>query len=158
MKNSQENFIFDIKSALQDAASYYLNKQEGLWRLTDRGFLFNYFQSYNSNGEYIIHFYEKIEMVAKSRNKFCDFRGAQVSGRILLFDPSAAMYDGLSEELTDGFFDSDDVPPPEFWVGIKNGKLVAFIPSEFEAIANIGVENCMSGCLEWVTEELTVNL
>tara|TARA_B100000745_G_C20130797_1_gene387491 strand:+ start:883 stop:1074 length:192 start_codon:yes stop_codon:yes gene_type:complete len=62
------------------------------------------------------------------------------------------MYDGVSELASSSFFDSDDSPPPEFWLGVEGDSLVSFIPEDYISRANEGVECCMGGCLAWGKE------
>ena len=122
-----------------------------LWRLADKGFLYAEFRS-GSDPEKLVERIERIlyEIESSRKEKLgdrCCF-GKEV-GRILIFDPFATMYDGVAEEATNGFFDADDTPPPEFWIGLDRGRLVVFIPEMFLALASVGVESCLGGSLEW---------
>lgn len=154
MVDVQADIRESLKESLSDAAQFYCCHPDDLWCLTDRGFLFKLFQESNATGKHVDSFAEVINQVIKDRQgkikQSC--KGRVVAGRILTFDPSATMYDGISEEVTGGFFDSDDLPPPEFWVGMVGEKLAAFIPSVFISRASEGVECCMGGCLEWADE------
>jgi hypothetical protein len=63
------------------------------------------------------------------------------------------MYDGVSEQVSNKFFDSDDVPPPEFWLFFRDDTLFSFIPDDFLEYANFGVDSSMSGCFEWMDDD-----
>jgi hypothetical protein len=129
----------------------YKANPNSLWDLAERGFLFAAFEASNAKAQYVDVFFEKVESVTTRNCKNVSEKEANTvpTGTLLFFDPSATMYDCLAEEFSDGLFDSDDVPPPEFWLGKWNAKLVSFIPSELFARANAGVEHCPSGSLEW---------
>lgn len=65
---------------------------------------------------------------------------------------SATMLDGLASEYSQGFFDENDVPPPELWVDYLPEKacLIAVIPPVFEPMVSDVIENYnMSDCIEW---------
>ena len=114
----------------------------------------------NDGGDHLKLFFEVVEKVIKSRRALIgsSSAGETVSGRYLFFDPSATMYDGLAEEQSSGFFDSDDTPPPEFWIGAKDGLLISFVPLEFISLADNGVINSMSESIEWSGDNITVDL
>ena len=138
----------------------YSSSCDDLWSLSERGFLFKLFQTHGSAGSHLALFFDEVNKVIDMRRKMLNSEssGKKTRGKILLFDPSSTMYDGVAEDVTEGFFDSDDLPPPSFWLGVNNEKLEVFIPSAFLIRANEGVENCMSSCLEWATEEFEVTL
>jgi hypothetical protein len=123
-----------------------------IWSLVHRGFLFEAFRRGGKEGVSEVELAHKVNEVSRLR------RGLMLleppvfppSGKILAFYPDMTMYDGISEQASDAFFDSDDVPPPELWLFFGENTLFSFIPDEFVGRANSGVENSMSGCLEWV--------
>lgn len=122
------------------------------WQSEERGFLFDLFKDQSLMRDYLSIFEERVNKVIKNRSKKIMHKGVALvdtTGRYLLFDPSSTMYDGLTQDMSSGFFDSCDMPPPELWIGIENGKVVSFVPSEYIDIANIGVDACLGGCLEW---------
>ncbi|WP_145999080.1 hypothetical protein [Oceanicoccus sp. KOV_DT_Chl] len=137
--------------------SHRVDDEFTLWELADRGGLFRAFQEFGDTNNHLSVFFQKVQDVIEKRAGVIVEKSKPYSftGRFLMLDPSATMYDGLSEELTSGFFDSDDVPPPEFWVGVVGNKLVAFIPKKFLPVTEGAVENCMSGCLEWMGESFS---
>lgn len=156
----QEKIKETMKENTLGVAQYHCSHDDELWRLNDQGFLFKLFQESSTSATYMDFFSERVKQVVEMRNRMVEqvHQGRVVAGRILIFDPSTTMYDGIAEEVTDGFFDSDDVPPPELWLGMNDGKLAAFIPSVFASRANEGVECCLGGCLEWATDMFDVNL
>jgi hypothetical protein len=138
---------------LLEIAQYYaeLMDSQFIWHLAERGDLFSTYNK-KSSQEFLIYFNQKVnEVVGLRRSKLSKpNKKLSIIGRYLLFNPSTTMFDGLSEEESSGFFDVCDVPPPEFWVGVQNHKLVSFIPFEFMEKATAGVDNCISGSLEWL--------
>lgn len=156
----QEKIWETMKESLLDVVQFHCCYPDEFWCLTDRGFLFKLFQENGTSSTYVDLFSVMIKQVIERRNRMIkkSHQGWVVAGRILIFDPSSTMYDGIAEEVTEGFFDSDDLPPPEFWLGMNGGKLAAFIPSVFASRANEGVECCLGGCLEWATDTFDVNL
>jgi hypothetical protein len=129
----------------------YKADPSSLWKLAEPGFLFAAFEKIDFEDQLVSAFFEKVENITnRNSSDLQEIAGnIVITGRFLFFNPSATMYDCLAEKFTDGFFDSDDVPPPEFWLCRWNSKLVSFIPSELFDRANVGVEHSTSGCLEW---------
>ncbi len=125
---------------------------DDLWKACEKGLLFELFNGKKKDNDFLNVFFDVVENVISSREYV--FPGlnsfdSNFEGKLISFSPSATMYDGVAEELSDGFFDSDDVPPPEFWVQREGDKLISYIPKTFIQIANLGLENCMSCALEW---------
>jgi hypothetical protein len=144
----------DSNPIFLELTSYYSEQMNShsIWQLAEKGFLYKAFKNSNSVEFFLNSFHHKVtEVIDLRRSKLLEPRGKLVlSGRFLLFYPTVTMYDGLSEKESSGLFDADDVPPPEFWIGVEDGKLVSFIPTEFMDKAIAGVEICLSGCLEWI--------
>ena len=141
---------------LRDIASYcslFSESRPPLWNLINRGFLFKAFQEDNLSGLISHEFVNKVNYVHEARRNITSVffpYPSHMVGRLLAFYPSMTMYDCILEEITEGFFDSDDVPPPEFWLTFENETLISFIPDRFSDVATIGTENSISGCLEWL--------
>lgn len=125
-----------------------------LWSIYNKGFLYQLFKANSDN-----HLSEFSQVVCDviSSKEGC-LKGDEIlltlDGKWLCFDPSSTMYDEVAEELSSGFFDSDDVPPPEFWVCFDNELLISFIPIKFLDVADQGVDNCISGSLFWMESDL----
>ena len=115
-----------------------------LWKLAKRGLLHKYFKEAD---DYLEEFYRHVELVISKKDY--ENNSKEIIGRWLCFDPTMTMYDGLAEEFSKGFFDSDSVPPPELWVARERDTLICFIPEQFIANAHAGIVDQMSGCLEW---------
>ena len=152
----------EFNLSLHDLAKYYFcaNDKKAIWHFSEKGILFKLFQKYGGSGDHLSIFFKHVHEVIKRRKNMlmkADNKSTLI-GRYLIFDPSATMYDGLAEEVSSGFFDSDDVPPPEFWVGVKGNLLISFIPSDFITSADEGIESSMSGCIEWSGELFSITL
>jgi hypothetical protein len=140
---------------LKELAIRYIDagmEQGSIWKLCEKGFLYDLFKVGNAvSGDYLIGFYGVINQVLKK--KLISKKNSNVNilpnGRWLVFDPTSTMYDGVAEAESSGFFDSGDVPPPEFWLGVYDEVLVSFIPEKFLNIAILGVNSCISGSLSW---------
>lgn len=88
-------------------------------------------------------------------------------GRLLAFDPTATLSDGLARDETQGFFDVDNCPAWSFWVGfvdkadraagpaaLRSGcwevGLLAYVPEDLVALVGKGVDVNAEGCLSWL--------
>ena len=82
-------------------------------------------------------------------------------GRVLATDLTSTMYDGVAGELTGGYFDHADAPPPETWLAVRSESvespdfnhrvfLLSWVPHADVDRVNIGIESTPSGCLSWV--------
>ena len=144
----------DFDQTLFELENFYTSFPMGefpIWKLIERGFLFKLFQQ--EEGVSIGTLSEKVNLILLARKRMINSiqTSFPISGKLLAFYPYLTMYDGVAEQVSNDFFDSGDVTPPEFWLGLKNEVLLAFIPDEFIEQANQGVKNSMSGCLEWLS-------
>lgn len=141
---------------LRDLAARYVDGEidkNSIWKLYRKGFLYEFFKSDNT-GSGCDHLAKFSEAVSEVLNKKLDCAkrlpsNTVLKGRWLFFDPSSTMYDEVAEVESLGFFDSCDVPPPEFWVEFYNDVLISFIPENFLDLAILGVDSCISGSLFW---------
>lgn len=89
--------------------------------------------------------------------------GDAYDGKVLATDLSSTMYDGVAGELTGGFFDHADAPPPGTWLGVVsdsvdspgyNGQvlLLSWVCQADVERVNVGIESTPSGCLWWVED------
>jgi len=124
-----------------------------LWSIYNKGFLYRLFKA--NSDKHLFEFGQVVnEVISDKNNRYKHSDVPQtLDGEWLCFDPSSTMYDEVAEESSSGFFDSDDVPPPEFWVCFDNELLISFIPSEFLDVANQGIDNCISGSLFWMESD-----
>jgi hypothetical protein len=103
----------------------------------------------------------------------------RIEGRVLLYAPDETVVDGASEAASDGFFNWEDEPPWDLWLGwvvqlryfapppdsTQTGPqnrrareyLVCWIPRSLVETADKGVEVNPVACIEW-HEELEVAL
>jgi len=73
----------------------------------------------------------------------------QTSGRILLYVPEENLACGTAEVGSFGFFDVNNIPPWDTWVGFENGTLVSWIPEELVGIVNSGIDANPELCIRW---------
>lgn len=136
-----------------ELSQYFLEQMDSqlIWQLAEKGFLFST-HNLKTNEDFLIDFHLKVKEIIELRRDrlFKPIKKLSIDGKYLLYDPFTTMFDGLSETESSGFFDVNDVPPPEFWIGVENDKLISFIPFKFMGKAIAGVEHCLGGCLEWV--------
>jgi hypothetical protein len=89
------------------------------------------------------------------------FRG----GRLLAHFPDADLADGAAELETGGFFDVNNVPPWDTWVGLFRDPaagdssyaeyLVAWVPAAFVPLAGRGIDVNPEECVAWLSETPT---
>ncbi len=82
-----------------------------------------------------------------SKNSTADVAG----GRLLLYDPDENLADGAAEYSSNGFFDSNNVPPWDIWVGMANRTLVSWVPPVLVEAAQIGIDANPENCIRWAT-------
>ncbi len=75
---------------------------------------------------------------------------------VMVYEPDSTVFDGLSESETEGFFDINDCPPWDTWIGFLNIKghryLLSWVPDGFEHYVNEGYEvNCVE-CFYWLKD------
>jgi hypothetical protein len=83
------------------------------------------------------------------------------AGKLLLYDPDLNLFCGAAERETDGFFDVDNVPPPDFWVGYLMEKkprwgygafLVSWIPTALLDLVERGIRVNPEECISWADD------
>ena len=72
-------------------------------------------------------------------------------GRLLLYDPDENLADGAAEYSSSGFFDSNNVPPWDIWVGMANRTLVSWVPPVLVEAAQMGIDANPESCIRWAT-------
>ncbi len=73
----------------------------------------------------------------------------QTTGTKLFFEPAACMFEGCAEQVTKGFFDIADCPPPAFWHSVDGDFLISHIPKRYLRVARNGVDISVSA-LQWL--------
>jgi len=81
-------------------------------------------------------------------------------GRLLAFQPDGTLTDGAAEMETQGFFDGNNVPCCDTWVGwfqdligMKPGYLVCWIPPQLIDAVSGGIEVNPEECIWWIDEK-----
>ena len=70
-------------------------------------------------------------------------------GRILLYFPEENLADGAAQVSSGGFYDADNVPPWDVWVGYSNGALVSWVPPALIEVAQMGIDANPENCIRW---------
>jgi hypothetical protein len=74
---------------------------------------------------------------------------SDAGGGFLLYSPSENLACGGSEASSNGFFDTDNVPPWDLWLGFSNGTLVSWVPPSLVDVAAMGVFVNPEECIRW---------
>jgi hypothetical protein len=84
-----------------------------------------------------------------------DLRG----GRLLAYFPDATLADGAAETQSRGFFDGNNTPPWDTWVGLFRSDsldpsdgiyLISYVPANLLRFANEGIEVNPEQCIQWL--------
>jgi hypothetical protein len=81
-------------------------------------------------------------------------------GRLLVYFPDDELADGAAETESEGFFDGHNAPPWDTWVAMvedagrsnRNPYLVAWVPKEFTAHAQRGIDVNPEKCICWLDD------
>lgn len=82
-------------------------------------------------------------------------------GRLLCYFPDANLADGAAELASEGFFDLNNVPPWDTWVGLYQSDLqdasrkvylISYVPEAFIQHAGRGIEVNPEECIMWLYE------
>jgi len=80
-------------------------------------------------------------------------------GRLLCYFPDANLADGAAEVASEGFFDINNIPPWDTWIGLYRSNvrdvsyqayLISSVPELFLAQAGSGVDVNPEGCIMWL--------
>ena len=84
------------------------------------------------------------------------------AGQLLVYFPDAELADGAAEEETKGFFDVNNAPPWDTWVGFFRDDvasdssyahyLVAWVPKDLVPLVQEGIDVNPERCIEWLDE------
>jgi hypothetical protein len=84
-----------------------------------------------------------------------------LGGRLLLFYPDLTLADGAAEGESGGFFDLDNTPPWDTWVGLfrhedaeisERDYLVSWVPPEFIRAVERGIFVNPEECILWLAD------
>jgi hypothetical protein len=70
-------------------------------------------------------------------------------GRFLLYSPGENLACGAAEASSNGFFDTNNVPPWDLWLGFSNGTLLIWVPPALVDVAAMGVFVNPEECIRW---------
>jgi hypothetical protein len=77
-------------------------------------------------------------------------------GRLLVYFPDEQLADGAAEAESNGFFDVDNVPPWDTWVGLypseRGEYLVSWVPSQLAELVGRGIRVNPEECIRWLDE------
>jgi hypothetical protein len=78
-------------------------------------------------------------------------------GRLLVYYPDEELADGAAEEASGGFFDVENVPAWDTWVGLYQDErgedyLVSWVPPSFREIVGEGIRVNPEECIHWISE------
>jgi hypothetical protein len=79
-------------------------------------------------------------------------------GRLLVYEPDQSLCDGAAMVSSDGFFDADNVPPWDTWLGYVYDEqfnrvyLLSWVPPVFLALADDGIEANPELCIRWAVD------
>lgn len=145
-----------MSSSVREAFVSLTFTEYKIWGSDRKGVLFRLFKEFGYENRHVEEFFKIVRSeIAIRRQGLTSINGVEglsVSGRILAFGPNSTTYDGCAETQSSGFFDSDDVPPPELWIGVCDGQLYSFVPHMFLPRASEGVDSSLGESLEWKTD------
>ena len=73
-------------------------------------------------------------------------------GRVLVFMPHDSLSDGFARQETDGFFDDDNAPAWDTWIGYVDDHLLAWVPSALVELVGWGIQVNPEQCILWATD------
>jgi hypothetical protein len=94
------------------------------------------------------------QLLQKKEKPALDLLDKEFSGEILVAEIDNTIWDGASEQCSEGLVDVYDLPPIDTWFYIKQGSstrnLYAWIPKEFIYQANDAISVNAVDCLSWL--------
>lgn len=102
-------------------------------------------------------FAEAFSLVISNRRDCLERTGIEVlspptkeHGRLLNYWPDENLADGAAEYSSNGFFDTDNVPPWDTWVSFDDRTLICWIPRVLVPLAQAGIDANPEACIDWV--------
>jgi len=71
------------------------------------------------------------------------------SGRLLVYFPHENLADGAADFISNGFFDTNNVPPWDLWVSFSDGALMSWVPIGLIEAAHMGIDANPEECIQW---------
>ncbi len=81
-----------------------------------------------------------------------DYSVSVESGRLLVYFPHENLADGAADFVSNGFYDSDNVPPWDLWVSFSDGTLISWIPLGMIEVAHMGIDVNPEECIRWLRQ------
>lgn len=137
-----------LKEVAESSVSLLLGPDE-LWRIGTAGEVSRlYFEASSVQG-FATDFKTLVDGIIEKRVRSYILENTTMEnqGFLLVYDPCASLFDGFSSEETNGFFDDADAPPPEFWLGTFDDKLISFIPQKFHNMLELAYQGLAELCL-----------
>jgi hypothetical protein len=109
------------------------------------------------------------DVVLRRRRQVGTQADGVVSGsRFLVWFPDQTLSDGAAQLATNGYFDADNQPPWDTWlgwisvptiqdVGLRN-MLVAWVPGDLVKLVSAGVDANPEECLQWLGDDGRIQL
>lgn len=146
-----------ISVVIELEVNYLSNGGLSLWSFKHRDWLFSIFKESFSSEYFSKKVIEEVDNVIIFRNKNVQLLSnvslqneMLTQGRFLSYNPHNTMFDEIISDITNGFFDGCDMPPPEFWLGMKDDHLLSFIPEKYLDVVQLGIDNSLGEALEWI--------
>jgi hypothetical protein len=120
-----------------------------LWSIINRDAVSKLYFECETVQQVETEFMKLVEIVVKKRMQQYVSPPQQIEGMgfFLVYDILGSFFDGFSSDQTDGFFDNADAPPPEFWLGIFERKLVSYVPNRFAHLLELAHQGLADMCL-----------
>jgi hypothetical protein len=84
-----------------------------------------------------------------------------LGGRLLVYYPDGNLVDGAAELASRGYFDLNNIPPWDTWVGLfrsdstdpsESEYLISYVPPKLVSLAGAGIEANPEVCIQWLTQ------
>ncbi len=73
-------------------------------------------------------------------------------GRLFAFLPRVSLFDGVSEDETDGFIDETNTPPWDTWVTMADDVLISWVPSAMIVRVQAAIVCNAEECIAWLSD------
>ena len=95
-----------------------------------------------------------VESVLSKRQCLVETSGNAERSRLLCFEPYQSLSDGSSMMASSGYFDCNNIPPWDTWVGGQFGKhevkIFSLVPHLFSKQVEEGISVNPEGCIYWI--------
>jgi len=70
-------------------------------------------------------------------------------GKLLMYFPFENLADGAAQVSSSGFFDVNNVPPWDIWIGFSENAAISWVPPAFIDAAQSGIDTNPEQCILW---------